>query len=204
VHGVDRCEDLVATRSHPGGQALAHELMTLGDHCRVPGPTVLLVEGDQFAARRPGGAAGLGQEHQRQEPGHLTVVRHEGTDQASEPDRLGGQVVTYGIGVGAGRQVALVEDEEEDGEYAGDACREILRGRYPITDASRLDLGLRAGDPLAHGGLDDPEVGEVLLGSNLGGSWPCGWNGRVVSCVTYDMRFGSTPPVAYWGRPAGR
>jgi hypothetical protein len=86
-------------------------------------------------------------------PGHLTVGRHEGTDQASEPDRLGGQVVTYRIGVGAGRQVALVEDEEQDGEYAGDACREILRGRHPKRDASRLDLGLRAGDPLPHGSL---------------------------------------------------
>src|SRR5450755_3620388 len=130
VHGADRCEDLVATRSHPGGQALAHQPVTLGDQRGVPGPTVLLDEGDQFAARRnPGGAAGLGEEHQRQQPGHLTVLRHERTDQASEPDRLGDQVVTYGIGVGAGRQVALVEDEEEDGEYAADACREILRGR---------------------------------------------------------------------------
>src|SRR6266536_1117556 len=72
--------------------------MALGDQRRVPGPTVLLVECDQFAARRnPGGAAGLGEEHQRQQPGHLTVVRHEGADQASEPDRLGGQVVTYGV-----------------------------------------------------------------------------------------------------------
>ena len=97
VHGIDRCEDLVATRSHPGGQALAHQPVPLGDHCRVPGPTVLLVEGDQFAARRnPGGAAGLDEEHERQEPGHLTVVRHQGPDEASEPDRLGGQVVTYG------------------------------------------------------------------------------------------------------------
>src|ERR1022692_714428 len=154
VHGADRGEDLVATRSHPGGQALAHQPVTLGDQRGVPGPTVLLVEGDQFAARRnPGGAAGPREEQQRQQPGHLTVPRHEGTDQASEPDRLGGQVVTYGIGVGAGRQVALVEDEEEDGEYAGGACREILRGRHPVRDASRLDLGLRAGDPLPHGGL---------------------------------------------------
>jgi len=24
VHGVDRCEDLVATRCYPGGEALAH------------------------------------------------------------------------------------------------------------------------------------------------------------------------------------
>src|SRR4029453_14946399 len=158
VHGVDRCEDLVATRSHPGGQALAHQPMTLGDQRRVPGPTVLLVESDQLAARRnPGGAAGLGEEHQRQQTGHLTVLPHEGADQASEPDRLGGQVVTYGIGVGAGRQVALVEDEEEDGEYAGDTGREILRGRHPVRDASRLDLGLRTGDPLLHGGLPDQE-----------------------------------------------
>jgi hypothetical protein len=57
------------------------------------------------------------------------------------------------MGVGAGRQVALVEDEEEDGEYAGEAARKILRGRHPVRDASRLDLGLRAGDPLPHGGL---------------------------------------------------
>src|SRR6478672_10454025 len=128
--------------------------MPLGDQRRVPGPTVLLVEGDQFAARgNPGGAAGLGEDHQRQQSGHLTVLRHKGPDQASEPDRLGGQVVTYGIGVGAGRQVALVEDEEEDGEYTGDPGREILRGRHPIRDASRLDLGLRAGDPLPDGGL---------------------------------------------------
>ena len=61
--------------------------------------------------------------------------------------------MTDGIGVGAGRQVALVEDEEEDGEHAGDAGREILRGRHPVGDARRLDLGLRAGDPLPHGGL---------------------------------------------------
>jgi hypothetical protein len=102
VHGIDRGEDLVATRSHPGGQALAHQPMALGDQRRVPGPTVLLVEGDQFAAgRNPGGAAGLSEEHQRQQPGHLTVLRHQRTDQASKPDRLGGQVVTYGIGVGA-------------------------------------------------------------------------------------------------------
>jgi len=84
-------------------------------------------------------------QHQRQQPGHLTVFRHEGSDQASEPDRLGGQVVTYGIGVGAGRQVALVEDEVHDSQHAGDACREILRGRHPIGDASRLDLGFSRG-----------------------------------------------------------
>ena len=93
--------------------------MILGDQCRVPGPTVLLDERDELTARRNSGrAAGLGEEHQREQPGHLTVLRHECADQASEPDRLDGQVVAYGIGVVAGRQVALVEDEEEDCEYA--------------------------------------------------------------------------------------
>jgi len=39
--------------------------MTLGDQRGVPGPTVLLVEGDQFATRgNPGGAARLGDEEQ--------------------------------------------------------------------------------------------------------------------------------------------
>ena len=42
-------------------------------------------------------------------------------------------------------------------ETAGDACREILRGRNSIRDASRLDLGLRTGDPLPNGGLLDQE-----------------------------------------------
>ncbi len=51
MHCVDRRKDLVATRSHPGGgssQALAHQPMTLGYQRRVPGPAVLLVEGDQL------------------------------------------------------------------------------------------------------------------------------------------------------------
>ena len=29
-------------------------------------------------------------------------------------------------------------------------CGQILRGRHPIRDARRLDLGFGAGDPLAH------------------------------------------------------
>ena len=126
--------------------------MALGDQRGVPGPTVLLVEGDQLAVRRdPGGAAGLGEEHQRQQPRHLTVLRHQFTEQSREADGLGGQVVTHRVGVGAARQVALVEDQEEDGEHAGDPSRQVIRGRHPVGDASRLDLRLRTGDPLSHG-----------------------------------------------------
>ena len=93
VHGVDRREQLVAARSDPGGQALPDQPMALGDQRRIPRPTVLLVEGDQLAGRRhPRRPTGLGEQHQRQQPGHLTVLRHQVTDQAGEPDRLRGQV----------------------------------------------------------------------------------------------------------------
>ncbi len=60
---------------HAGSQALANQLVALGDKRRVPVRAVLLVEGNQFAAcRNPGGPAGLGEEHQREQPGHLAVV----------------------------------------------------------------------------------------------------------------------------------
>ncbi len=116
MHGVDRREDLVAARSLARGEALAHQSMAFGDQRRVPCSTVLLVEGDQFAAcRDPSRAAGLGEEHQGEQPRYLSVLRQQGADQAREPDRLGRQLETDRIGLGAGRQVALIEDEVQDG-----------------------------------------------------------------------------------------
>src|SRR5580704_5030319 len=54
--------------------------------------------------------------------------------------------------------------------------------------APHLDLPIAGFRPLGGelerhvevGGLDDPEAGEVLLVSNVGGSWPCGWHRSVV------------------------
>src|SRR5260370_1295310 len=42
VHGAERCEALAASRGQPGGQALAHQPVSLGDQGGIPGPTVLL------------------------------------------------------------------------------------------------------------------------------------------------------------------
>src|SRR6185369_4845701 len=130
VHGVDRSQDLIAPRGLPAVQPLADEPMTLADQRRVPEAAVLLIERDEFAARRDaGGAASLDEQHQREESGHFAVVRHQRADQASESDRLRGELVTHGIRVGSGREVALVEDEVENGEYAGNTPWERLRGR---------------------------------------------------------------------------
>ena len=73
-----RREDLVAARSRPGSsgnESLAHQPMTLGDQRGVPGRTILFVQGDQVAARRnPGGAAGIDEQHQREQHGDLTYA----------------------------------------------------------------------------------------------------------------------------------
>ena len=128
--------------------------MPLLDQRIIPDPSVLLAEDHELALRRdPGGATSLGQKHQRQQTGHLAVLRKQRADQSRHPDRLGGQVGAHRVGVGAGREVPLVEDEEQHGQHTGDPRRQVLRGGHPIRDAGRRDLALRAGDPLPHGVL---------------------------------------------------
>ena len=59
---------------------------------------------------RPGGASGVDEEHERQEPGDLRVVREIPVQQARQPDGLVGQVDALKLAAGA-RGVTLVEDE---------------------------------------------------------------------------------------------
>src|SRR5256885_6494950 len=66
--------------------------------------------------------------------------------------------------------------------------------RAGASTSSRLHVGV--------GGLDDPEVGEVLLVSNVGGSSLYGWNRSVVYCVTYVTCFSRLHTAG--ARPAGR
>lgn len=110
--------------------------MSFGDQPVVPGAAILLVEGDEFpAGRNAGGASCLGEQHERQEPGDRTVPGEQAAEEPGEPDRPGGQVRPDWFGVGPGRQVPLVEDEEEHGEHPGETSREVRRGGYSIRDA---------------------------------------------------------------------
>jgi hypothetical protein len=69
-----------------------------------------------------------------------------------------------------------------------DACDGIGAAGGFRSVAARLDFpnaGLRplGGELERHveaDGLEDPVVGEALLASNVGGSWPYGWNRSVV------------------------
>ena len=62
----------------------------LGDRAAVPARAVLLGERDAARRRRPvrAGAAGVGQQHQREQPGDLAVVGQQPVQLAGQPDRL--------------------------------------------------------------------------------------------------------------------
>jgi hypothetical protein len=112
VHGGDGRLDLVrAERSldqRPGYQG-----DSLGDGGRIPEGAILLRQRDENAAgagaRRP---PGVGEEHEREQTGDLTIVRQEAVDRSGEADSFGRQVVTVEIGPRR-RRVALVEDQIE-------------------------------------------------------------------------------------------
>jgi hypothetical protein len=93
VDRVDGREQLVL----PGpsdDQALTHQVVALGDEVVVPAAAVLLLEGDQLAVGHPHRTAGLGEQHQREQAGHLRDVGQQGAKDAGEPDRLGSQLVS--------------------------------------------------------------------------------------------------------------
>jgi hypothetical protein len=88
------------------------------------------------------------QEHQREQPARLGLLRGEG-ELAGEPDRLGGQVHPVGRASMPGR-VDEVEHAQHDGEVAG------------LVQAAPAQSALCAADPLRHRRLGDIEgVGDL-------------------------------------------
>ena len=86
--------------------------MALLDQRAIPCVAVLLAEGDQLPiGRDPRRATSLDEKHEGQQAGRLAVLGQQRADQASEPDRLGREVGTHGVGTRAGGEVALVEDQ---------------------------------------------------------------------------------------------
>ena len=56
-------------------QRAADERDALGDQCAIPERAILLVERDELAVGRCARPARVGEQHQREQPGHLRVVR---------------------------------------------------------------------------------------------------------------------------------
>ena len=102
------------------------------------------------------GAARVLQEHEREQPEHLRLVRHEDGEELPEPDRLVAQVGAHEVGAGR-RRVALVEHEVEDREHRPEPLGQQVVGRDAERDAGAADLPLRAHEPLRHRRLRDEE-----------------------------------------------
>ena len=87
---------------------------------------------------------------------HLRLVGHQLGERPPEPQRLGRQL--------AAAAVALVEDQVDDGEHRGEAIGQQMVGRHPERDPGRLDLALRAHEPLRHRRLRHEERARDLAG----------------------------------------
>jgi hypothetical protein len=91
------------------------------DPVPIPERAVLRVERDPSPSGVDArGAAGVVQQHQREQAPYLCVVGHQPGEQLPEPDRLVAQLLADQA-IALGGSVALVEDEVHDPQHAAQA-----------------------------------------------------------------------------------
>ena len=158
VERRDRRLRLVLAQAVPRERAL-QDLDAFGDQRGVPAAAVLRGERHQRAVRAGAGrAAGVVQQHQREQPGDLLVI-DAGSEPTGQPDRLGGEVDVAGV--------ALVEDQVEHPQHR----RDVAGAVEPLPGEGALG----AADPLGHGrlrhqvGLGDLPGGEAADGAQREG-----------------------------------
>lgn len=93
---------------------------------------------------------------QGQQAGYLGFGGHELVEQCGEEAGVIGKVAGLDLSAPAG-QVALVEQQIDDGQDLGQAGTEFVGGGNPVRDARVSDLPLGAGDPLPDRGFGDQE-----------------------------------------------
>ena len=104
------------------------------------------------SASDPGGAAGVLEQHQGEEPLQAGLAGQQVDEQAGQPDGLLAQVGPEVVVTGAGR-VALVEHQVDGGGDRAEAVRQLVVRRHPVGDGGQGDLGPGPGQALGHGGL---------------------------------------------------
>ena len=115
MRGGDRGLELVRPGPAQADRALEHP-EALVDAGPVPERAVLVVEEHELPVRADARrAAGVLEEHEREQPEHLGLVGHEHGEELPETDRLVAELLADVVAPGR-RRVALVEHEVEDGE----------------------------------------------------------------------------------------
>jgi hypothetical protein len=97
------------------------------------------------------------QEHHRQQPVHLGLVRKEFGQRASQPDRLRRQLVATAV--------PLVEDQVDDGEDGVEARGEQVCRWHAERDRRSFDLALGSHQPLRHRAFRHQEGAGDLVGA---------------------------------------
>ena len=155
VQGRDRRLHDVGAAAAQGEGPVEHR-PPLGDLAGVPERAVLVGEQHQLAVAEARLAAGVVQQHHRQQAVHLGLVGHQLGERPPEPERLGRQL--------AAAAVALVEDQVDDREHGGEPIGQQVVGRHPERDPGGLDLALGPHQPLRHRRLGDQEGAGDLVG----------------------------------------
>jgi hypothetical protein len=96
------------------------------------------------------------EQHQREQPQDLRLVRHERGEDPRQPDRLRRQLATDQPLAGA-RVIAFVEDEVEDSQHAIESLWQRVVGRDPIRDSGVADLALGPHESLGERRLRNEE-----------------------------------------------
>jgi hypothetical protein len=144
----------------PAGQCLLGQRGTLSYLAVVPQRAVLLGERYQAAVwPRARGAACVGEQHQGEQAGYLSLVRGQAVQPAGEPDRLVGQG-GHGDRVAVTGGVALAEDQVEDVQHGGQPGAVAVQRETGFPDHL-----LGAADPLRHRRLRHAEGRGDLRGA---------------------------------------
>jgi hypothetical protein len=107
------------------------------------------------------------QQHEREQPRALGVVRQQPCSTPAEPDRLGAQVDAEKA-CPAGGRVALVEDQINNGLHTRQTGGERVGGRHLEPDPRAADLALGPDEPLRESRLGSQERRSDLPGRQPG------------------------------------
>ena len=133
-----------------GAQCRRDQPYPLADLPSVPQFTALARQRNQLTVRSgAGGTAGVGQQHQREQPGNLAVGRDQRVQHPGEPDGLGGKLRPVDA-LAAAARVPLVEDQVQHAKYGAQPRLPLLHRRHREAGARQLDTRLGAADPLRH------------------------------------------------------
>ena len=152
VQGGDGGLDGVGGGRRLGPQRRLDQGQALGDQRGVPEAAILVLQQHDIAGGvDPGRAAGVVQQHQRQQAHDRPAPGQQGVQPAAKLDRLERQAAARVAGVGLG------EHQVEHRQHPGDALVQQLRRRRLVGDAGGADLRLRPHQPLGHGLLGHQE-----------------------------------------------